>query len=215
MGKTDPSNPSRYNQQSMILIPMNTPGVKVVRPLTTFGYLDEPGCHCEMTFENVRVPAANILLGEGRGFEIAQGRLGPGRIHHCMRLIGLSERAIEAMCERAKSRVAFGKTLAEQGTVMSDIAMSRIELESSRLLTLHAAKLMDLAGNKKARAEIAMIKVSAPNMALAVIDRAMQIHGAGGLSDDFFLAQAWVYARTIRLADGKIVTCKSEAGRSG
>jgi len=201
MGKTDPKAP-RHQQQSMILVPMNTPGITIRRMLPVFGYDDAPHGHAEMTFENVRVPLSNLLLGEGRGFEIAQGRLGPGRIHHCMRLIGLAERCLEAMCRRVLTRVAFGKTLAEQGTIRADIADSRMELEQARLLTLNAAHLMDTAGNKAARGEIAMIKVVVPRAALRVIDRAIQAHGAAGVSEDFPLASAWAHTRTIRLADG-------------
>ncbi len=212
MGKTDPTAP-RHQQQSMILVPRDTPGVTVLRPMTVLGYDDAPHGHMEILFENVRVPAANILLGEGRGFEIAQARLGPGRIHHCMRLIGMAERALEAMCRRVKARVAFGKPLAAQGVIIERIANARILIEQARLLTLQAAHRMDLVGNKAARAEIAMIKVVAPNMACQVIDWAMQAHGAAGISQDFFLANYYAHARKIRFADGPDEVHRHQLGR--
>ncbi len=202
MGKTDPDNEDRYRQQSMILIPMSAPGVKVVRHLPVLGFDDAPHGHAEVLFENVRVPASNMLLGEGRGFEIAQGRLGPGRIHHCMRLIGLAERTLEAMCRRVKSRVTFGRPVADQTVTQERIAEARIMIDQNRLLTLYAADKMDQFGNKQARKEIAMIKVAAPNMACQVIDWAIQAHGGGGVSDDFGLGHAYANARLLRLADG-------------
>jgi len=201
MGKTD-LNANRYSQQSMIIIPVDTPGVKIVRPLSVYGYDDAPHGHAEVIFKDVLVPKKNILLGEGRGFEIAQGRLGPGRIHHCMRLIGLAERAFELMCKRANQREAFGKKISEQGVVREMISRSRIEIDQARLLTLKAADMMDKYGNKIAKKEIAMIKIVAPNMATNVIDRAIQVHGGGGVSSEFPLAAAWAMARTLRLADG-------------
>ena len=218
MGKTDPVNPSRHNQQSMVLVPMDTPGVTRVRALSVFGYDHAPHGHGEVDFKDVRVPASNILLGEGRGFEIAQGRLGPGRIHHCMRLIGLAERALELMCKRALKRVAFHKPIADQGVTRERIAESRIMIDQARFLTLNAAWKMDTAGNKVAKQEIAMIKVAAPNMALQVIDWAMQAHGGAGVSDDFPLAAAYAQARTLRFADGpdevhRNAIAKQELGR--
>jgi len=201
MGKTDPDAP-RHSQQSMVLVPAETKGIRIVRPLNVMGYDDAPHGHVEMFFENVRVPVTNILLGEGRGFEIAQGRLGPGRIHHCMRLIGVAERALELMCKRASARVAFGKTVASQTVTQERIAEARCKIDMARLLTLKAAWLMDIAGNKVAKNEIAMIKVVAPSMACQVIDWAMQVHGGGGMCDDFPLAFAYAHARTLRFADG-------------
>ena len=202
MGKTDPDNASRHSQQSMVLVPAGAPGTNITRFLPVFGYDDAPHGHMEIELRDVRVPASNILLGEGRGFEIAQGRLGPGRIHHCMRLIGQAERALEKMCKRATGRVAFGRTLAEQGVTRERIAEARIMIDSARFMVLHAAWKMDAVGNKTARKEIAMIKVLAPTMACQVIDWAMQVHGGGGVSDDFGLANAYAHARTLRFADG-------------
>ncbi|MCX7175208.1 MAG: acyl-CoA dehydrogenase family protein [Proteobacteria bacterium] len=213
MGKTDPDNPSRHSQQSMILIPMDTPGVKVLRHLPVFGYDDAPHGHAEISFQDVRVPVSNILLGEGRGFEIAQGRLGPGRIHHCMRLIGVAERALEKMCRRTLKRVAFGKLVSDQGVTRERIADSRIMIDQARFLTLNAAYMMDTVGNKIAKKEIAMIKVAAPRMALQVIDWSMQAHGGGAVSDDFGLALAYAHSRTLRFADGPDEVHQNQIGK--
>jgi acyl-CoA dehydrogenase len=202
MGKTDPDNPSRHSQQSMVLVPADTPGVKVLRHLSVFGYDDAPHGHMEIELRDARVPASNVLLGEGRGFEIAQGRLGPGRIHHCMRLIGQAERALEKMCKRASERIAFGRSIAEQGVTRERIAEARIMIDAARYMVLNAAWKMDTVGNKAAKKEIAMIKVFAPNVACQVIDWALQVHGGGGVSDDFGLAEAYAHARTLRFADG-------------
>jgi len=202
MGKTNPDHASRHSQQSMILVPAGTPGIKILRHLNVFGYDDAPHGHMEIEFKDVRVPVSSILLGEGRGFEIAQGRLGPGRIHHCMRSIGVAERALEKMCKRATSRTAFGRTVAEQGVTRERIAEARIMIDATRFMVLHAAWRMDTVGNKVARKEIAMIKVMAPTMACQVIDWAMQVHGGGGVSDDFGLANSYAHQRTLRFADG-------------
>jgi len=213
MGKTDPGNPDRHLQQSMVLVPKDTPGVRVVRPLPVFNFYGMPDRASEVVFENVRVPAANILLGEGRGFEIAQGRLGPGRIHHCMRLIGLAERALERMCLRTQHRVTFGKAIAERSVTLERIAESRILIEQSRLLTLKAAHMMDTVGNKAARTEIAMIKVAVPNMACRVIDYAIQAFGGAGITNDYGLAAAFATARLLRIADGPDEVHRSQIGR--
>jgi acyl-CoA dehydrogenase len=212
MGKTNPAA-ARHSQQSMILVPMNTPGVRRVRQLTVFGYDHAPHGHAQIDFTDVRVPAENILLGEGRGFEIAQGRLGPGRIHHCMRLIGVAERALELLCRRAQTRVAFGKRISEQGVTLERIAESRILIDQARWLVLNAAYMMDTAGNRAAKKEIAMIKVAAPTMACQVIDWAMQVHGGGGVSDDFPLAAAYAAARTLRFADGPDEVHREQIGK--
>ena len=214
MGKTDPDNENRHLQQSQVLVPVNTPGVTIVRPMKVFGNDDAPEGHAEITFENVRVPVENIVLGEGRGFEIAQGRLGPGRIHHCMRLVGAAQRSLELMCKRSEERIAFGRPLSKQGSVREDIANSFCEIEQARLLTLKAADQMDRLGNKGAKALISMIKIVAPQMACRVIDRSIQIHGAAGLSQDLFLSQAYQMARTIRLADGPDQVHMMQLGRS-
>jgi acyl-CoA dehydrogenase len=213
MGKTDPKNPDRYKQQSMILVPRDAPGIRIVRMLKVFGYDDAPHGHGEVVFEDVRVPAENMLLGEGRGFEIAQGRLGPGRIHHCMRQIGVAERALQSMCQRAQRRVAFGERLADNDITLERIAESRVEIDQARLLVLHAAWMMDTQGNKAARQAIAAIKVAVPNVTLRVLDRAIQLHGGGGVSQEFWLASAWAHSRTLRLADGPDEVHRRQIGR--
>jgi acyl-CoA dehydrogenase len=213
MGKTDPNNPDRYRQQSMILVPVETPGVTVEKMLHVFGYDDAPHGHGQVLFENVRVPASNILLGEGRGFEIAQGRLGPGRIHHCMRQIGVAERALELMCKRTKERVAFGRPVSEQTVTLERIADARCAIDSARLLVLYAAHKMDTVGNKEARKEIAMIKVAVPNMTCKVVDMAIQAHGGGGVSQVFPLASMYAHSRTLRLADGPDEVHRNQIGR--
>lgn len=213
MGKSDPDNPDRHRQQSMILVPMNTPGVRIVRPIAVFGFYGVPDRASEVVFEHVRVPAGNMLLGEGRGFEIAQGRLGPGRIHHCMRLIGLAERALELMCRRTSTRTAFGKPISQQGVTVERVAQARIMIEQSRLLTLKAAAMMDTVGNKAAMAEIAMIKVAVPNMACQVIDWAIQAYGGGGTNNDMGLAAAYALARALRLADGPDEVHRNQLGK--
>ncbi|WP_286267808.1 acyl-CoA dehydrogenase family protein [Thalassotalea atypica] len=214
MGKTDPTNANRYIQQSQVLVPMNTPGVKVVRPMKVFGYDDAPEGHAEIIFDNVRVPVGNIIVGEGKGFEIAQGRLGPGRIHHCMRCIGAAQRALEAMGKRVSERVVFGQPMIKQQSVREDMAMSACQIEQARLLTLQAAEKMDTVGNKAAQDLIAMIKIIAPNMALDVLDRAIQCHGAVGVSQDTFLAHMFAALRTLRLADGPDQVHMMQLGRN-
>ncbi len=214
MGKTDPENPNRYMQQSQVLVPVNTPGVKIIRPMTVFGYDDAPEGHAEIIFDNVRVPVSNIILGEGRGFEVAQGRLGPGRIHHCMRSVGAAQRALELMCKRANERVVFGQPMIKNQSTREDIAKSVCQIEQSRLMTLKAAQKMDTAGNKEAKDLIAMIKIVAPNMALDVIDRAIQIYGAAGVSQDTFLAHQYAGQRTLRLADGPDQVHMMQLGRN-
>jgi acyl-CoA dehydrogenase len=213
MGKTDPGNANRYIQQSQVLVPTNTPGVKIVRAMTVFGYDDAPEGHAEVIFDNVRVPVENIILGEGRGFEIAQGRLGPGRIHHCMRSVGAAQRALEMMCNRASNRIVFGRPMIKQQSVREDIALSACQIEQARLMTLKAAQKMDTDGNKAAKDLIAMIKIVAPNMALDVLNRAIQIYGATGVSQDTFLAHMYAGIRTLRLADGPDQVHMMQLGR--
>src|SRR5258706_13786575 len=213
MGKTDPKNPDKYKQQSMIVVPRDASGITVKRMLKVFGYDDAPHGHGEVLFENVRVPASNLLLGEGRGFEIAQGRLGPGRIHHCMRQIGVAERALELMCKRSMSRVAFGKRIADHDVTLERLAEARIKIDQARLLVLHPAYMMDTVGNKAAKQAIAEIKVAVPNMTLQVVERAMQLHGGGGVSQEFPLASMWVHSRTLRFADGPDEVHRGQIGR--